>query len=68
MVVLVAMISGVDVDGDGLLEIYLVNDNWNDGATEVIPRIYKLEQDGAGGWVEVWRAVAPVDYQNTWPS
>jgi len=62
-----SMISGVDVDGDGLLEIYLVNDNWADGATEVIPRIYKLEQDGAGGWVEVWRAVAPVVYQNTWP-
>ena len=60
------IISGVDVDGDGLLEIYMVNDNWNDGATEIVGRIYKLEQDGAGGWVEVWRAVAPVDYQNTW--
>ena len=34
-----AMISGVDVDGDGMLEIYLVNDNWNDGATEIIPLI-----------------------------
>ena len=22
------MISGVDVDGDGMTEIYLVNDNW----------------------------------------
>jgi photosystem II stability/assembly factor-like uncharacterized protein len=60
------MISGVDVDGDGLLEIYLVNDNWNDGATEVIPRIYKLEQNG-DSWDVVWSAVAPVEYQNTWP-
>jgi len=61
-----AMISGVDVDGDGMLEIYLVNDNWNDGATEIIPRIYKLEWDGTA-WTEVWSAVAPIDYQNTWP-
>ncbi|MDW7679081.1 MAG: hypothetical protein SCK70_00835, partial [bacterium] len=38
------MISGVDLDGDGLLEIYLVNDNWNDTPNELIPRIYKLEQ------------------------
>ena len=62
-----AMISGVDIDGDGLLEIYLINDNWNDGATEVIPRIYKLEQNGAN-WDVVWSAVAPVAYQNTWPT
>jgi hypothetical protein len=25
------MVSGVDLDGDGKTEIYLVNDNWNDG-------------------------------------
>lgn len=60
------MISGVDVDGDGLTEIYLVNDNWNDGATETIARIYKLELTGST-WTVVWSAVAPVAYQNTWP-
>lgn len=61
-----AMIAGVDLDGDGNKEIYLTNDNWNDGATEVIPRIYKLEQNGQA-WDVVWKAVAPVAYQNTWP-
>ncbi|MCI0496042.1 FG-GAP-like repeat-containing protein, partial [candidate division KSB1 bacterium] len=61
------MISGVDIDKDGKTEIYLVNDNWNDGATEVIPRIYKLELDG-GNWNVVWQAVLDIPKQNTWPS
>lgn len=63
------MISGVDVDGDGMTEIYLVNDNWGDGPTEVIPRIYKMEYDGTD-WNVVWSAVVPstlVEKQNTWP-
>ncbi|MDO9548522.1 MAG: FG-GAP-like repeat-containing protein [Candidatus Marinimicrobia bacterium] len=60
------MISGVDVDGDGKTEIYFVNNNWNDGATEVIPRIYKLEYDGSD-WVVVWQAAVEPFYQNTWP-
>jgi hypothetical protein len=60
------IVAGVDFDGDGNQEIYMVNDNWNDGATEVIPRIYKLEYNGST-WDEVWSAVAPVAYQNTWP-
>ncbi len=60
------MISGVDLDKDGKKEIYLVNDNWNDTPTEVVPRIYKLELDG-GNWNVVWQAVAPVEKQNTWP-
>jgi len=61
------MVAGVDLDGDGNLEIYMVNDNWNDGPTEVTPRIYKLEQNGAN-WDSVWSAVAPVANQNTWPA
>ncbi len=60
------MIAGVDVDEDGLLEIYLVNNNWNDGPTEVIPRIYKLEFDGSE-WQTVWSAELDPFYQNTWP-
>lgn len=60
------MIAGVDVDGDGKLEIYLVNDNWEDGDSEVIPRIYKLEKDGTD-WSVVWSAVIEPFYQNTWP-
>jgi len=65
------MISGVDVDGDGLLEIYLVNDNWNDTPNELIPRIYKLEQPAADNytdWPVVWKAVPPIPKQNTWPA
>ncbi len=61
------MVSGVDLDGDGQTEIYLVNDNWNDKPDEMIPRIYKLEKQG-DEWVVVWKAVAPVEKQNTWPT
>jgi len=60
------MVSGVDLDGDGALEIYLVNDNWNDGPSELIPRIYKLEKSG-GDWQMVWHAVPDIPFQNTWP-
>ncbi|MBN2417355.1 VCBS repeat-containing protein [bacterium] len=64
------MIAGVDLDNDGLLEIYLVNDNWNDTPSEVIPRIYKLEQTAADNytdWPIVWQGAPPVAMQNTWP-
>gem|GEM_PF-825563 len=64
-------IAGVDVDGDGLIEIYMVNDNWNDTAGEVVPRIYKYEKSAEGVWEMVWSAVPPatlVDMQNTWPT
>lgn len=62
-----AMVAGVDLDNDGLTEIYLVNDNWNDTPSELIPRIYKLERNQGGVWEVVWKAVAPVKLQNTWP-
>ena len=66
------MIAGEDVDGDGALEIYLVNDNWTDSdAGELIPRIYKLEE-GTSGYEVVWEAnaqdFAPDIQQNTWPT
>ena len=61
------IIAGVDFDNDGKLEIYMVNDNWNDAADELIPRIYKLEKNGEN-WDLVWQAVAPVPMQNTWPA
>jgi photosystem II stability/assembly factor-like uncharacterized protein len=60
------MIVGKDVDGDGKLDLYLVNDNWNDGPTELVPRIYKLEQNGAN-WEVVWQATSSIPKQNTWP-
>jgi len=65
------IIAGVDVDGDGLTEIYMVNNNWNDGADEVIPRIYKYERLAADLWAMVWEAIPPttlVEKQNTWPT
>ncbi len=61
------MIAGTDIDGDGKLEIFVVNDNWNDTPGELIPRIYKLEKEGSE-WQVVWQAVAPVPKQNTWPA
>ena len=61
------MISGTDIDGDGKVEIFVVNDNWNDTPSELIPRVYKLEKEG-DDWVVVWSAVAPIPMQNTWPS
>jgi type IX secretion system substrate protein len=68
------MIAGVDVDGDGATEIYLVNDNWNDSdAGELIPKIYKLERAvGETDYQVVWEASAqdfdPTIVQNTWPT
>lgn len=61
------MISGTDIDNDGKVEIFIVNDNWNDTPNELIPRIYKLEKEG-DDWVVVWKAVAPIPKQNTWPA
>ncbi|MCF7923291.1 MAG: FG-GAP-like repeat-containing protein [Candidatus Marinimicrobia bacterium] len=64
-------IAGVDLDGDGLREIYMVNDNWNDTPGEVIPNIYKYEQAADGTWSMVWHATPPatlIEKQNTWPA
>lgn len=68
------LIAGVDVDGDGATEIYMINDNWNDSdAGELIPRIYKLERAvGDTTYEVVWEAnaqdFAPGIMQNTWPT
>jgi len=65
------IIAGVDVDNDGKTELYMVNDNWNDTAEELVPRIYKYEKIGPKEWELVWQAIPPinlVDMQNTWPT
>lgn len=67
------LVAGYDIDGDGNREIYLVNDNWNDEASELVPRIYKLEYSPSSGEYEVvWSAnaqdFAPAIIQNTWPT
>lgn len=61
------VLSGLDLDGDGNLEIYAVNDNWNDTPDELIPRIYMYEQVG-GVWTQQWMAVLGIPLQNTWPA
>ena len=68
-------ISNVDFDGDGLLEIYAVNTNMYDAATdttfknELKPAIYKYEQNAAkDAWLLVWSDTLAGIYQNTWPA
>jgi len=62
------VVTGADTDGDGLLEIFMANDNSNDTPDELVPRLYKLEQDGAGGWTTVWSTELAGIAQNTWPA
>ena len=61
------ILAGSDIDGDDEPDIFIVNSMW-DGPSDYIPRIYKLEPDGSGGWAVVWEATAPIDLQNTWPA
>ncbi|MBP7461760.1 MAG: VCBS repeat-containing protein [Candidatus Delongbacteria bacterium] len=61
------IITGVDLDKDGKLEIYAVNDNTNDAEGELVPRIYKYEQNSSGEWEVVWQATMFGMLQNTWP-
>ncbi|MCB0730038.1 MAG: T9SS type A sorting domain-containing protein [Ignavibacteriae bacterium] len=60
------IIAGVDFDGDGKTEIYVVN-NMNDiGGNELIPRIYKYEFDGTE-WSLVWDEYSrDIVQQNSW--
>ena len=64
------MISGLDIDGDGKMEIYAINTDWHDVAGyDLVPRIYKYEQVTAGdpnAWQTVWSTRLSMDYQNTW--
>lgn len=60
------MLAGLDLDKDGAMEIYAVNNNWNDAGDELIPRIYKFEWNGLF-WDQVWSAVLDIPKQNTWP-
>lgn len=61
------IVAGVDLDGDGKMEIYAVNDNWGDSGQELIPSVYKYE-DNNGSWDMVWSATLGISYQNTWPA
>lgn len=62
------MVSGLDLDGDTKTEIYAVNNMWDQGGAELIPRLYKFEWNGTS-WDSVWAAVmTTIPMQNTWPA
>ena len=62
------VVTGMDYDKDGLMDMYGVNDNWTDGPNgELVPTLYKFELV-AGAWVMRWETPIPgMDFQNTWP-
>lgn len=62
------IVTGVDLDKDGKTEIYAVNDNTLDAEGELVPRIYKYEQNATGVWEIVWQATMYGVIQNTWPA
>ncbi len=63
------LVAGVDLDGDGKMEIYAVNDDWFDKiGLDLTPRIYKYEQDDEGNWQVVWSTPLDLNFQNTWPA
>jgi hypothetical protein len=61
-------VSGVDLDEDGLPEIYACNANYVDRLTgELIPKIWKFEwNETTAAWDSVWGATLPNQAQNTW--
>jgi len=60
--------TNVDVDGDGKMDMFLINVNVGDQPDELIPRIYKYEWNGTS-WDSVWSTVlTTVPMQNTWPA
>jgi Secretion system C-terminal sorting domain/FG-GAP-like repeat len=63
------VISGVDFDGDTFMEIYSVNNDWEDiPGKDWTPRIHKYENSGTG-WEEVWSTeLTFLSAQNTWPA
>ncbi len=62
------VVTGMDYDADGLMDMYAVNDNWSDTPNgELIPMLYKYELV-SGAWVLRWSTRIPgMDFQNTWP-
>ncbi len=62
------VVAGMDYDGDGLIEMYAVNNDWNDGAGgELIPTLFKYEYVN-GAWIKKWQTIiASIPAQNTWP-
>ena len=60
------IVSGVDFDNDGKLEIYAVNNMHDIGGNEETPRIYKYEYNGTE-WELVWDEYSrDIVIQNSW--
>lgn len=63
------IVAGVDFDRDGKVEIYAVNNDWQDVVGgDLVPRIYKYEQNTYGDWEVVWWTRLDFSFQNTWPA
>ena len=60
-----ATVAGVDLDGDGKLEIYSVSGMSDFMTGDEIPQIIKYELNGTS-WDSVWAASLPNERQNTW--
>ena len=60
-------VTGVDLDEDGLPEIYACNANYVDREGEMVPKIWKFEwNETTAAWDSVWGATLPTQGQNTW--
>lgn len=58
-------VSGVDLDGDGKVEIYSINGMSDFFTGDEYPQIVKYERNG-NQWDSVWAAKFPNERQNTW--
>ncbi len=61
------MISNVDLDNDGRMDVYFVSHNWTDATSEFTPRLYKMEYNGSE-WEIVWKTEYIIWRINTWPA
>ncbi len=62
------ILTDVDFDGDGRVDLFLASHNWNDADNEMTPYLYKMEFDGAA-WNVVWKATLDfIEKSNTWPA
>ncbi len=58
-------VSGVDLDGDGKVEIYSINGMSDFFTGDEYPQIVKYERNGTQ-WDSVWAAKLPNERQNSW--
>lgn len=60
-------VAGVDLDEDGVPDLYACNANYIDRDGEMVPKIWKFEwNETTAEWDSVWGATIPNQGQNTW--